>query len=159
MSYFSLSYRWQRKWGVAHRCCQMQSLSRLFSQNPEAMTNLRGTVHSKGLCDTWVMFLLFEQMSKHGCMAFCIDIFSPHRPHNTLYWPIGYECLRPCYAGNNGCASSVDKGNSCFTLHLKKKNLFLVSPIFWPEIFFLSMCSVIHVAPCCLVCADLREIA
>ncbi|KAF5896105.1 T-cell activation inhibitor, mitochondrial isoform X1, partial [Clarias magur] len=37
-----LDIRWQRKWGVAHRCCQMQSLSRLSSQNPEAMTNLRG---------------------------------------------------------------------------------------------------------------------
>ncbi|XP_017333597.2 T-cell activation inhibitor, mitochondrial isoform X1 [Ictalurus punctatus] len=37
-----LDIRWQRKWGVAHRCCQMQSLSRLSSQNPEAMHNLRG---------------------------------------------------------------------------------------------------------------------
>ncbi|XP_046704498.1 T-cell activation inhibitor, mitochondrial isoform X1 [Silurus meridionalis] len=37
-----LDIRWQRNWGVAHRCCQMQSLSRLSSQNPEAMLNLRG---------------------------------------------------------------------------------------------------------------------
>ncbi|KAM9798073.1 T-cell activation inhibitor, mitochondrial [Neosynchiropus ocellatus] len=34
--------RWQRSWGVAHRCCQLQSLSRLSQQNPEAMINLQG---------------------------------------------------------------------------------------------------------------------
>ncbi|KAM6968344.1 T-cell activation inhibitor, mitochondrial [Aplochiton taeniatus] len=34
--------RWQRSWGVAHRCCQLQSLSRLSLQNPGAMVNLRG---------------------------------------------------------------------------------------------------------------------
>ncbi|KAM9852226.1 T-cell activation inhibitor, mitochondrial isoform 2-T3 [Aulostomus maculatus] len=34
--------RWQRSWGVAHRCCQLQSLSRLSQQNPEALVNLRG---------------------------------------------------------------------------------------------------------------------
>ncbi|XP_047667626.1 T-cell activation inhibitor, mitochondrial isoform X2 [Tachysurus fulvidraco] len=37
-----LDIRWQRKWGVAHKCCQMQSLSRLSLQNPEAMPILRG---------------------------------------------------------------------------------------------------------------------
>ncbi|XP_062848300.1 T-cell activation inhibitor, mitochondrial [Trichomycterus rosablanca] len=37
-----LDIRWQRKWGVAHRCCQLQSLSRLAVQNPEALLNLRG---------------------------------------------------------------------------------------------------------------------
>ncbi|XP_026888266.2 T-cell activation inhibitor, mitochondrial isoform X1 [Electrophorus electricus] len=39
-----LDIRWQRKWGVAHRCCQLQSLSRLYSQSPEAMLNLRGYI-------------------------------------------------------------------------------------------------------------------
>ncbi|XP_062321080.1 T-cell activation inhibitor, mitochondrial [Osmerus eperlanus] len=34
--------RWQRTWGVSHRCCQLQSLSRLSQQNPEAVLNLRG---------------------------------------------------------------------------------------------------------------------
>lgn len=34
--------RWQRSWGVAHRCCQLQSLSRLSQQNPEALINLQG---------------------------------------------------------------------------------------------------------------------
>ncbi|XP_066539052.1 T-cell activation inhibitor, mitochondrial isoform X2 [Hoplias malabaricus] len=34
--------RWQRKWGIAHRCCQLQSLSRLSLQSPEALLNLRG---------------------------------------------------------------------------------------------------------------------
>ncbi|XP_071777496.1 T-cell activation inhibitor, mitochondrial [Centroberyx gerrardi] len=34
--------RWQRSWGVAHRCCQLQSLSRLSQQNPEALINLKG---------------------------------------------------------------------------------------------------------------------
>ncbi|XP_077382356.1 T-cell activation inhibitor, mitochondrial isoform X2 [Festucalex cinctus] len=34
--------RWQRSWGVAHRCSQLQSLNRLAVQNPEAMRNLRG---------------------------------------------------------------------------------------------------------------------
>ncbi|XP_041708989.2 T-cell activation inhibitor, mitochondrial-like isoform X1 [Coregonus clupeaformis] len=34
--------RWQRSWGVTHRCCQLQSLSRLSQQNPEAVLNLRG---------------------------------------------------------------------------------------------------------------------
>lgn len=48
------SCRWQRSWGVTHRCCQLQSLSRLSQQNPEAVLNLRG-IHTwkrvnKGLC-------------------------------------------------------------------------------------------------------------
>ncbi|KAM4633006.1 T-cell activation inhibitor, mitochondrial isoform 1-T4 [Polymixia lowei] len=34
--------RWQRSWGVTHRCCQLQSLSRLSLQNPEALINLQG---------------------------------------------------------------------------------------------------------------------
>ncbi|XP_077454916.1 T-cell activation inhibitor, mitochondrial isoform X3 [Stigmatopora argus] len=34
--------RWQRSWGVAHRCAQLQSLNRLSMQNPEAMLNLQG---------------------------------------------------------------------------------------------------------------------
>ncbi|XP_069573346.1 T-cell activation inhibitor, mitochondrial isoform X1 [Brachyistius frenatus] len=34
--------RWQRSWGVAHRCCQLQSLSRLYQQNPEALIHLQG---------------------------------------------------------------------------------------------------------------------
>ncbi|XP_029928667.1 T-cell activation inhibitor, mitochondrial [Myripristis murdjan] len=34
--------RWQRSWGVTHRCCQLQSLSRLSQQNPEALINLQG---------------------------------------------------------------------------------------------------------------------
>lgn len=34
--------RWQRSWGVAHRCSQLQSLSRLALQNPEALINLQG---------------------------------------------------------------------------------------------------------------------
>ncbi|XP_076844644.1 T-cell activation inhibitor, mitochondrial [Brachyhypopomus gauderio] len=39
-----LDIRWQRRWGVAHRCCQLQSLSRLHSQSPEATLGLRGHV-------------------------------------------------------------------------------------------------------------------
>ncbi|XP_015254584.1 PREDICTED: T-cell activation inhibitor, mitochondrial [Cyprinodon variegatus] len=34
--------RWQRSWGVAHKCSQLQSLSRLSHQNPEALTHLQG---------------------------------------------------------------------------------------------------------------------
>uniref|UniRef100_UPI0037E7EC87 T-cell activation inhibitor, mitochondrial n=1 Tax=Semicossyphus pulcher TaxID=241346 RepID=UPI0037E7EC87 len=34
--------RWQRSWGVAHRCSQLQSLSRLSQQNPETLINLQG---------------------------------------------------------------------------------------------------------------------
>ncbi|XP_047455223.1 T-cell activation inhibitor, mitochondrial isoform X2 [Mugil cephalus] len=34
--------RWQRNWGVAHRCSQLQSLKRLSQQNPDALTNLKG---------------------------------------------------------------------------------------------------------------------
>ncbi|XP_068616442.1 T-cell activation inhibitor, mitochondrial [Brachionichthys hirsutus] len=34
--------RWLRSWGVAHRCCQLQSLGRLAQQNPEALISLQG---------------------------------------------------------------------------------------------------------------------
>lgn len=34
--------RWQRSWGLAHRCSQLQSLSRLAKQNPDALINLQG---------------------------------------------------------------------------------------------------------------------
>ncbi|XP_028326799.1 T-cell activation inhibitor, mitochondrial isoform X2 [Gouania willdenowi] len=34
--------RWQRRWGVDHKCCQLQSLSRLSQQSPEALINLQG---------------------------------------------------------------------------------------------------------------------
>lgn len=39
---YLLLIRWQRSWGLAHRCCQLQSLSRLAEQNPEALINLQG---------------------------------------------------------------------------------------------------------------------
>ncbi|XP_051574074.1 T-cell activation inhibitor, mitochondrial-like isoform X2 [Myxocyprinus asiaticus] len=39
-----LDIRWQRKWGVAHKCCQLQSLSRLSAQSPEVLHNLRGHI-------------------------------------------------------------------------------------------------------------------
>lgn len=40
---FSLTdIRWQRSWGVSHRCCQLQSLSRLSLQSPEALVHLQG---------------------------------------------------------------------------------------------------------------------
>ncbi|XP_061676383.1 T-cell activation inhibitor, mitochondrial isoform X2 [Syngnathoides biaculeatus] len=34
--------RWQRSWGVTHKCSQLQSLNRLSMQNPEGMLNLQG---------------------------------------------------------------------------------------------------------------------
>ncbi|XP_029445253.1 T-cell activation inhibitor, mitochondrial isoform X2 [Rhinatrema bivittatum] len=34
--------RWQRSWGIAHRCSQLHSLSRLALQNPEALRNAKG---------------------------------------------------------------------------------------------------------------------
>ncbi|XP_056289821.1 T-cell activation inhibitor, mitochondrial isoform X3 [Pseudoliparis swirei] len=34
--------RWQRSWGASHRCAQLQSLSRLSQQNPEALVHLQG---------------------------------------------------------------------------------------------------------------------
>ncbi|KAG1940139.1 T-cell activation inhibitor, mitochondrial [Pimephales promelas] len=39
-----LDIRWQRKWGVSHKCCQLQSLIRLSTQNPEALHHLRGHI-------------------------------------------------------------------------------------------------------------------
>uniref|UniRef100_A0A3Q2E9T9 T cell activation inhibitor, mitochondrial n=1 Tax=Cyprinodon variegatus TaxID=28743 RepID=A0A3Q2E9T9_CYPVA len=39
-----LKREWQRSWGVAHKCSQLQSLSRLSHQNPEALTHLQHTV-------------------------------------------------------------------------------------------------------------------
>lgn len=40
---FSLTdIRWQRSWGVSHRYCQLQSLSRLSLQSPEALVHLQG---------------------------------------------------------------------------------------------------------------------
>ncbi|NXO02276.1 TCAIM protein, partial [Rhinopomastus cyanomelas] len=34
--------RWQRSWGVAHRCSQLHSLGRLVQQRPEALRNVKG---------------------------------------------------------------------------------------------------------------------
>ncbi|XP_066547069.1 T-cell activation inhibitor, mitochondrial [Amia ocellicauda] len=34
--------RWQRSWGIAHRCSQLHSLSRLHQQNPESLLNVEG---------------------------------------------------------------------------------------------------------------------
>ncbi|KAJ7322522.1 hypothetical protein JRQ81_018809 [Phrynocephalus forsythii] len=34
--------RWQRSWGIAHRCSQLHSLSRLIQQSPEAPRNAKG---------------------------------------------------------------------------------------------------------------------
>ncbi|KAM3822532.1 T-cell activation inhibitor, mitochondrial isoform 2-T3 [Vipera latastei] len=34
--------RWQRSWGIAHRCSQLHSLSRLAHQSPEAPKNAKG---------------------------------------------------------------------------------------------------------------------
>nr|XP_046255272.1 T-cell activation inhibitor, mitochondrial isoform X2 [Scatophagus argus] len=40
--FYLADIRWQRGWGLAHRCSQLQSLSRLSQQNPEALINLQG---------------------------------------------------------------------------------------------------------------------
>ncbi|XP_004077764.1 T-cell activation inhibitor, mitochondrial [Oryzias latipes] len=37
-----LDIRWQRSWGVAHRYSQLQSLTRLAHQNPDALIHLQG---------------------------------------------------------------------------------------------------------------------
>ncbi|XP_030061929.1 T-cell activation inhibitor, mitochondrial isoform X1 [Microcaecilia unicolor] len=34
--------RWQRSWGIAHRCSQLHSLSRLAQQSPEVLRNAKG---------------------------------------------------------------------------------------------------------------------
>ncbi|XP_069504923.1 T-cell activation inhibitor, mitochondrial isoform X2 [Ambystoma mexicanum] len=34
--------RWQRSWGIAHRCSQLHSLSRLSQQSPETLLNVKG---------------------------------------------------------------------------------------------------------------------
>ncbi|KAM8966738.1 T-cell activation inhibitor, mitochondrial [Pelodytes ibericus] len=36
--------RWQRSWGVAHRCSQLQSLSRLTQQSPESLKMAKGRI-------------------------------------------------------------------------------------------------------------------
>ncbi|XP_073189447.1 T-cell activation inhibitor, mitochondrial isoform X1 [Lepidochelys kempii] len=34
--------RWQRSWGIAHRCSQLHSLGRLAQQSPEVLRNVKG---------------------------------------------------------------------------------------------------------------------
>ncbi|NXI67077.1 TCAIM protein, partial [Anseranas semipalmata] len=34
--------RWQRSWGIAHRCSQLHSLGRLVQQRPEVLKNVKG---------------------------------------------------------------------------------------------------------------------
>uniref|UniRef100_A0A3Q4AUT2 T cell activation inhibitor, mitochondrial n=1 Tax=Mola mola TaxID=94237 RepID=A0A3Q4AUT2_MOLML len=41
---YDLADIWQRSWGLAHRCSQLQSLSRLAQQNPKALINLQHTI-------------------------------------------------------------------------------------------------------------------
>uniref|UniRef100_A0A8C3CNP2 T cell activation inhibitor, mitochondrial n=1 Tax=Cairina moschata TaxID=8855 RepID=A0A8C3CNP2_CAIMO len=39
----TLTYvRWQRSWGIAHRCSQLHSLGRLVQQRPEVVKNVKG---------------------------------------------------------------------------------------------------------------------
>lgn len=35
-------FRWQRSWGIAHRCSQLHSLGRLVQQRPEILENVKG---------------------------------------------------------------------------------------------------------------------
>ncbi|CAG02774.1 unnamed protein product, partial [Tetraodon nigroviridis] len=42
LSFGLADIRWQRGWSLAHRCCQLQSLSRLAQQSPEALVHLQG---------------------------------------------------------------------------------------------------------------------
>ncbi|KAF7247863.1 T-cell activation inhibitor, mitochondrial [Varanus komodoensis] len=37
-------FRWQRSWGIAHRCSQLHSLSRLVQQSPETPRNAKVTI-------------------------------------------------------------------------------------------------------------------
>lgn len=65
--------RWQRRWGLAHRCSQLQSLSRLAQQNPEALINLQGkaggsclrTEHIHVLREDDAPFLLLTRTPTH----------------------------------------------------------------------------------------------
>ncbi|XP_043922582.1 T-cell activation inhibitor, mitochondrial isoform X2 [Protopterus annectens] len=36
--------RWQRSWGISHRCSQLHSLSRLSQQSPEILKNVKGRI-------------------------------------------------------------------------------------------------------------------
>ncbi|XP_069068079.1 T-cell activation inhibitor, mitochondrial isoform X1 [Pleurodeles waltl] len=49
--------RWQRSWGIAHRCSQLHSLSRLSQQSPETLLNVKGCT---------VIFTDFSGMSAAG---------------------------------------------------------------------------------------------
>ncbi|XP_048367200.1 T-cell activation inhibitor, mitochondrial [Sphaerodactylus townsendi] len=51
--------RWQRSWGIAHRCSQLHSLSRLAQQSPEALRNAIGRT---------VIFTDRSGMSATGCV-------------------------------------------------------------------------------------------
>lgn len=62
---YLLLIRWQRSWGLAHRCCQLQSLSRLAEQNPEALINLQGKCSNNNvLTDMDAMDFLFNYISQ-----------------------------------------------------------------------------------------------
>lgn len=109
----SLSCRWQRKWGVAHKCCQLQSLGRLSTQSPEALHILRGN-HGNGIHE-----MKLDGSDVHKYLLSFLS-FPKHRTHNSFYWPVRDECFRTCYVRNNGCSSSMDKGTAYGNLNFKK---------------------------------------
>lgn len=54
--------RWQRGWGLAHRCSQLQSLTRLAEQNPEALNNLQGNKKKTLICTLFAQKICKENL-------------------------------------------------------------------------------------------------
>ncbi|XP_068178861.1 T-cell activation inhibitor, mitochondrial [Antennarius striatus] len=81
--------RWLRSWGLAHRCSQLQSLSRLSQQNPEALINMQG--HTVMFADQSGMsasgHVLLGTMDVHHQWAeLCEQLSSYRHLHQQTEW-------------------------------------------------------------------------
>lgn len=75
--------RWQRSWGVTHRCSQLQSLNRLAVQNPEAMLNLQGKKKQKTVIGAMI--------SSFHVISICLLEQRPALPRLKFLWSITNE--------------------------------------------------------------------
>ncbi|KAL4616922.1 T-cell activation inhibitor, mitochondrial-like, partial [Arapaima gigas] len=75
--------RWQRSWGVSHRRCQLQSLSRLSQQSPESLHNLQGYI-----------LVFSDQSGMNACGHVMLGTMDVHHQWSKLFETLpSYQAL------------------------------------------------------------------
>lgn len=83
-------FRWQRSWGIAHRCSQLHSLGRLVQQRPEVLKNVKGISVA---CFIYPNIVLIQRWAwvfcGKGALVLLKNAFDNCKETGQAYWKAG----------------------------------------------------------------------